>query len=61
MPERVTINVREDRKCDECGAKFAADNGLCLKCTGKALGPKPMKSKTGLAAQARYKKMLRGQ
>jgi|GEM_PF-1630652 len=28
------VNIYEDRKCTECGAKGATDNGLCVRCGG---------------------------
>ncbi len=49
-----TINVSFNRKCAECRKDGAADNGLCLTCTGKAIQQKPMKSENGRAVQARF-------
>lgn len=51
----ITINVDMDKKCAECRKGGAVENGLCLGCTAKAIGMKPMKSQIGKAVQARMR------
>ena len=33
----VTIKIDFDKRCSQCGAKGAAQNGLCLKCIEKRM------------------------
>jgi predicted amidophosphoribosyltransferase len=54
----ITINVREDRLCAECGKPWATDNELCLECSRKAITGKRMRSDVGRAVQARAKKIM---
>lgn len=59
MDETVTISLKEDRKCAECGKGWAAQSGLCLKCVHKAMTfTKAMKSEIGRDLQAHYRKMF---
>lgn len=51
----LTVNVNMDAKCAECRKGGATQNGLCLSCTAKAMGPKRMKSARGLAVQLHIK------
>jgi len=51
----VTITIDMDKACAECGNGGAADNGLCLKCTGRAFRDAPMKSRIGRAVQKRIR------
>lgn len=57
MPETFTIHVNMDKKCVECGKGGAVDSGICLGCTSKALGGKPMKSQIGKAVAKRFRDM----
>lgn len=50
-----TINIHTDRLCAECKDQGAADNGLCLTCTGDAIAGKKMYSLAGQAVQAAIK------
>lgn len=59
MGRGPTITVNMDKKCAECGKGGAADNGICLACTGKAISGKPMRSATGRAVAARVNDLLR--
>jgi len=34
MARKAEISINLDTKCSRCGAKGAAQNGLCLKCAG---------------------------
>lgn len=52
----VHVNVDMDKNCAECGKGGAVQNGLCIKCTAKAFGAKPMKSAVGRAVQAHIKR-----
>lgn len=56
MKNTNVVELKYDRKCAECGKPYAAGNGLCLKCSAKALGKKPLKSAHGRAVQIRYGK-----
>lgn len=48
----VTIDL--DKKCAECGKGGAVPNGLCLKCTTKAIyTAKPLKSAQARDVRAR--------
>jgi len=49
-----TITLDMDRKCDECRKGGAASSGLCLSCTTRAMGAKPMKSETGRLVRLRF-------
>jgi hypothetical protein len=55
----MTITINMDKKCVECGKGGAADSGICLGCTTKALQGKPMKSPTGRAVAQRFLDMKR--
>jgi predicted metal-binding protein len=45
-------------KCAECGkTTFVAPNGLCLECTVKAIGGRPMRSTTGKAVSRRNREV----
>ena len=35
--ENQTIEIDFDKKCKTCGKKGACQNGLCIKCTSKAI------------------------
>lgn len=54
-----TITINLDAKCAECGRGGAAASGICLRCTSKALGPKPLKSAIGRAVQRRNAESLK--
>lgn len=49
-----TITLDGNKKCAECGADYAAANGLCLQCTSKALHGKRMKTAQGAAVAKRF-------
>jgi len=51
-----TINIHFDKKCAECGKGGAADSGICMACTAKAVSGRKMKSATGQAVQEKVKK-----
>jgi hypothetical protein len=53
----VTINL--DKKCAECGKGGAAENGICLHCTNKAIQGKRMNSAQGRAVAARFDALKR--
>ena len=53
-----TLNIDMDKRCPECGKMGAVGDGICLKCSVKAMSDKPMKSKTGQAAQKRFKEII---
>lgn len=53
MQTTPTITVNMDKKCAECRKAGAANNGICLGCTAKAVLGKPMKSEVGRAVQQR--------
>jgi len=53
-----TITINMDIKCAECGKGGAAESGICMSCTLKAMRDKPMKSAIGRAVQARNKQQL---
>lgn len=55
MSNIPTITINMDKKCAECGKGGAADNGICLKCTTKAMGPNPMRSAQGRQVQQRWR------
>lgn len=49
-----TITVDLDKKCFECRKGGAAQSGICLECTTKALrNIKPMKSREGQTLRQR--------
>lgn len=49
-----TVTIDLDKKCAECGKGGAVPNGLCLKCTTKAVyTTKPIKSAQARAVRAR--------
>ena len=51
----VTITVRFDVKCAECGKPGACDNTLCVAYSAAAMRPtKPMQSAAGRAVQQRW-------
>lgn len=52
------ITIDMDKKCAECRKGGAADNGICLKCTTKAMGATPMKSAQGRRVQAAWKALM---
>lgn len=57
------ITLDYNKKCAECGKGYAAQNGLCLSCTGKAMKGKKMKSAQGAIVAQRFydlKQQLRG-
>ena len=54
----TTIVIDMDSKCHECGKGGAAQSGVCLACTTKALSGKPMKSQRGQMLQARLRQIL---
>lgn len=56
--ERIEININLDRRCAECRRPGAADNGLCLPCSTKAITGGKMKSPAGIAAQQRMHVVL---
>lgn len=50
------VHINMNKNCAECGKPGAAQNGLCLKCTGDAMfGKKPMKSWQGRAVANRLR------
>lgn len=50
-----TVTIDMDKKCLECGKGGAVPNGLCLKCTTKAMNPAAkMKTSVGRAVQTRW-------
>lgn len=51
----VTINIDMDKKCAECKKPGAVASGICIACTAKAFGRKPMKSQAGRAVQMRIR------
>lgn len=53
----VNITIDLDARCDECRQEGRCQNGLCLRCTTKAMGTKPMKSATGRAVRERLRQM----
>lgn len=53
----ITIDL--DKKCAECGKGGAAPSGICLKCTGKAISGKQMKSWQGRAVAKRAQENLK--
>jgi hypothetical protein len=57
-PICATINVSMDRKCAECRRGGATDSGICLGCTAKAMGRKPLRSAVGRAVQRRVHAVL---
>jgi hypothetical protein len=59
MGDNFTITVDLDKKCAECGRGGAMPSQICLKCTGKAMSDKPMKSWQGRAVAARFKQNLK--
>jgi hypothetical protein len=54
MSDNFTITIDMDKKCAECGRGGAVPSGICLKCTGKAISGKPMKSAQGRAVYKRF-------
>lgn len=54
----LTITVRMDEKCPECGKKGVANHGLCLRCNARAMVPeRVMKSEVGRLMQERWKRI----
>ena len=49
-----TVTIDMDKKCAECGKGGAVPSGICLKCTGKAITGKEMKSWQGRAVARRF-------
>lgn len=49
-----TITINLDKKCGECGKGGAADSGICMSCTTKAISGRSMKSAAGRAVQDRF-------
>jgi hypothetical protein len=49
------------KRCAECNTKGAAENGLCLECSTKALYDHPMKSAIGKAVAKRARERRLGQ
>lgn len=53
----ITINM--DTPCAECGEGGAAESGICLACTNKAINGGRMRSEAGQAVQARFRAATR--
>jgi hypothetical protein len=53
-----TITINMDKPCAECGKGGAANSGICLQCTVKALDRRPMKSAAGKAVARRIQGSL---
>lgn len=49
-----TFTINLDKKCAECRQGGVADNGLCLKCTTRAISGRVMKTSIGKAVQQRF-------
>lgn len=58
MASLPTITINLDAKCAECCKIGAAENGICLGCTTKAIQGRPMKSQIGRAVQIRAREQL---
>jgi hypothetical protein len=54
----LTIEVDMNKHCAECGKGGAAQNGLCMSCSGRALSGRVMKSEIGKAVQKRMFELL---
>jgi len=54
-PIAAEVVISIDTPCAECGKGGAAQNGICLGCTSKALGGGRMRSKAGRAVQSRFR------
>lgn len=54
-----TITIDMDKKCAECGRGGAVESGVCLKCTGKAIAGRAMKSASGRAVALRWQNLNR--
>ncbi len=53
-----TITIQMGKRCAECREETGvAANGLCLKCTGKALNGRAMKSPEGRIVAARFNEL----
>lgn len=53
-----TITINMDKKCAECGKGGAAESGICLSCTSKAITGRTMRSEVGRAVQRRNREFL---
>lgn len=58
MVDVPTITINMDKHCAECGKKGAAESGICLSCSAKAMSSKPMKSHVGRLVQQRWRELL---
>lgn len=56
--DNYTITIDMDKKCAECGKDGAQPNQLCMRCTTKAMGTKPMKSRQGKAVRELINKIF---
>jgi hypothetical protein len=54
-----TITINLDAKCVECRKSGAAQSGICLSCTTRAIQGRAMKTDVGRAVAARFKESLR--
>lgn len=54
-----TFTIDMKGRCAECRGEGTAQNGLCLKCTSKAIKGQKMKSAQGAAVAARFDEMKR--
>lgn len=52
-----TITIHMGKKCAECGKEGAAENGLCMGCTSKAIRGKFMKSPAGRAVARKFNEL----
>lgn len=57
MTSLPTITIDLAKKCAECGKPGTAPNGICLKCTTKALGNAPLKSEAARVVRRRFREM----
>lgn len=53
QPAIPTVTINLAKRCAECGQKGAAESGICLDCTTRAITQKPMKSAAGRVVQKR--------
>jgi len=49
-----TITINMDKECAECGKGGAADSGICLHCTSRAITGRVMKSQEAKAVQQHF-------
>lgn len=59
MSDIPTITIEMGKICPECGKGGAANNGLCMGCTLRAMQGKPMRTKHGRNVQKHIRRVIK--